>query len=76
MLSGAPLPDSVFAGAPVIDAWRPVLRNLQALMRGVAGRHALMTEVYGIDVERGFARNWSRFYRLGRPLVLARGKTQ
>jgi hypothetical protein len=63
MLSGAPLPVSLLAGAPVIDAWRPALRNDYALMGVVAchpavidGRQVLPSEVYAIDIERGFAR--------------------
>ena len=82
-LSGAPLTDAVLAGAPVLDAWRPALRSVHALVGVVAGHpgvadghHALTSELFAIDVERGFARTWSRFYQLGRPFVLADRRTQ
>ena len=83
MLAGAPLDDALLAGAPILDLWRPALRQVQALTGVVKGhpsvadgRQALTTEVYAIDLERGLARTWSRFYLLGRSFALDNGRLQ
>jgi len=83
MLAGAPLDDALLAGAPILNSWRPALRQVQALTGVVnghpliaGGRHALTSELYAIDLERGFARTWSRFYLLGRPFAIDNGRIQ
>jgi hypothetical protein len=62
------------AQAPVIDLWRPAVRTQTGLLGVVAGHpgiidghRALTTSIFAIDVDAGWARTWSRFYRLGRP---------
>jgi hypothetical protein len=82
MLTGAPIDDAVLAGAPVLDAWAPAFRTVQALTGIVTGHpgivdgHAALTsELFAIDPS-GWARTWSRYYVLKRPLALADGRLQ
>jgi hypothetical protein len=65
------------AGAPVIDLYRPAQRPATALIGVLVGhptvsnRHvAMTTEIFAIDPDAGWARSWSRFYALGRPVEL------
>lgn len=69
--------------APVIDLYRPAQRTATALIGVVAGhpsvrnRHVtLTTEVFAIDSDAGWARTWSRFYALGRPIDLGDRRRQ
>ena len=82
MLTGAPIDDAVLAGAPMLDAWQPALRTVQALTGivtghpGIAEGHtAITSELFAIDPSR-WARTWSRYYVLKRPLALADGRLQ
>jgi hypothetical protein len=70
---GAPPPAADLAQAPIIDLWRPAVCTQTGLLGVVAGhpriidgRSALTTSIFAIDVDAGWARTWSRFYRLGR----------
>ena len=74
--NGAPTAADL-ARAPVIDVYRPAQRAMGALIGVVTGhptvrdRHvALTTELFAIDCDAGWARSWSRFYALGRPIDL------
>jgi hypothetical protein len=62
------------ANAPTLIGYFPVARAAMALQGLVTGhpriqdgRFALTTEIFAIDSEAGWARSWSRFYRLGHP---------
>jgi hypothetical protein len=83
MTHGAEFSLATLSGAPVLDAWRPALRSVHALVGAVAGHPgiidghtAITSELFAIDVEAGWARTWSRFYALKRPFVLADGRLQ
>ena len=62
------------ASAPVIDCWLPAFRSSGALIGKISGhpnitsgRNGLTSQLFVIDPAMGWARTWSRFYRLGRP---------
>lgn len=66
------------AGAPVIDHWQPAVRPDHALIGFVtghptvrSGRPAVTSSLYAIDPVAGWARTWSRFYRLGEQVPFA-----
>ncbi len=80
--TGAPSADEL-SRAPVLDWWRPATRTAPALIGLVAGHPRLragattMTaELFAIDADAGWARTWSRVYRLGRPIDLPLGRLQ
>lgn len=58
--------------APQLDDWLPYVRGAGALT-GHVNQHPLLgsrrivtSEIYAIDHEAGWARSFSRFYRLGK----------
>ncbi len=69
---GAPDPDDL-RDAPILDAWRFALLPTRCLVGSVTG-HPLLgnsplmhtTPIFASDVEAGWVRTLSRFYRLGR----------
>ena len=68
--NGGPDP-AVLAAAPLLEWWRPARRFAPALIgvvyahpRIADGRASLTSEVYAIDPAAGWARTFSRFYRL------------
>jgi hypothetical protein len=72
--NGGPTPEQL-AAAPLLHLWRGTARDSAALTGLVFGhprladnRPALTTELFAIDIDAGWARSWSRFYRLGQPL--------
>ncbi len=79
---GSPSADDL-AAAPILDFWQPALRDGHAIF-GIVNGHpripddhtALTTDVFALDADAGWARTWSRFYRLGRPLDLDAGRRQ
>ncbi len=83
LASGAqPSPDAL-ADAPILDWWTPAQRTTGALMglvsghpRIARGHTGLTTELFAIDPVFGWARTWSRFYRLGRPVDVDLGRRQ
>ena len=69
------------ADAPVLDCWRPASRFAPALLGLVDGhpiiganRTTLTSELFAIDTDAGWARTWSRWYRLGDPLPSGDGR--
>lgn len=71
------------ADAPVLDRYVIVPRMRPALAGMVAGHPILgdrrlitTSEIYAIDCDAGWARTFSRFYRIGRPAGAARGRDQ
>jgi hypothetical protein len=75
--------DADLAGAPVIDLWRPAIRQCSTLIGLVTGhpligngRPTLTSHLFAIDAEAGWARTWSRYYRLGRSVDLQDGRPQ
>ena len=72
--NGGPTTEQL-AAAPLLSPWRGTTRSSPALTGLVFGhprladnRPALTTELFAIDIDAGWARSWSRFYRLGQPL--------
>jgi hypothetical protein len=67
----APTPAEIEA-APLLDGWALALAP-QTVLAGSVSSHPLLgtrplirtSPVYALDVERGWARTWSRFYQLG-----------
>jgi hypothetical protein len=62
------------ASAPVIDWWLPAFRSSGAFIGKISGRPnitngrtGVTSQLFVIDPAMGWARTWSRFYRLGRP---------
>ena len=62
------------AGATVIDCWLPTTRLAPALIGLVTGhprvgsesaKGTITSEVFAVNTTAGWARTWSRFYRLG-----------
>ena len=70
--TGQPSPEAL-ATAPMLDLWLHTKRTTSALA-GRVDEHPLLghrrlirtSDVFAIDPEMGWARTWSRFYRLGR----------
>ncbi|MDC9824841.1 hypothetical protein PRN20_13985 [Devosia sp. ZB163] len=64
-------PNGELEEAPSLNGWSPVMRPVGGLSGYVEGhpllgcRHVVTSEVFAIDAERGWARTFSRFYRLG-----------
>ena len=63
------------SGAPIIDMWRPASRFAPALLGVVDGhpvlkssRPKMTSELFAMDAAGGWARTWSRWYRLGNAL--------
>ena len=80
--SGGPSADDL-ARAPVLDWWRPATRTAPALIGLVAGHPRLRagattmtSDLFAIDADAGWARTWSRVYRLGRPVDFSLGRLQ
>jgi hypothetical protein len=80
--SGAPPADDLLR-APALDWWRPTTRTAPALIGLVAGHPRLRagattmtSELFAIDADAGWARTWSRLYRLGRPIDFSLGRLQ
>jgi len=80
--SGAPN-EIDLAAAPILDFWTPAIRQSAALAGVVAGhalirdgKMALTSHLFAIDRDHGWARTWSRYYRLGRPIASASGRQQ
>lgn len=76
----APNPDDL-AEAPVLDLYGETRRHAPAIVGIVAGhptlvgrRTLLTSEIFCLDRTEGWARSWSRFYRLGRPANLGGGR--
>ena len=70
---GAPT-EEMLAGAPILDHWIPVVAPAPCLVGSVSGHPRLgnrplihTSELYALDGAVGWARTWSRWYRLGRP---------
>ena len=62
------------SSAPLLDAWRvvdwPIAKCLVGTTTGhprLRGRLMRTSDVWALNVEEGWARTLSRFYRLGRP---------
>ncbi len=73
----APDPGAL-ADAPVLDLWRPARRPAVALL-GFAGAKRtvrLTTELFAIDSDAQWARTFSRWYALGRPVGVDLGRRQ
>ena len=75
--------DADLATAPILNMWRMAVRPDRALIgfvdghpSVVAGHTALTSGLYAIDTTAGWARTWSRFYLLGRPLDPIDGRQQ
>jgi hypothetical protein len=69
--------DADLADAPVLDRWVPISRMRPALAGMSVGQRLVQTsETYAVDFDRGWARTYSRFYRLGRPAGASRGRDQ
>jgi hypothetical protein len=82
ILHGSPT-DADLAGAPIIDLWKPAMRAGNALIGMVTGhpiigdgRVTITSDLFAIDEHAGWARTWSRFYRLGRRVDLITGRPQ
>jgi hypothetical protein len=64
-------PSSVLDEAPVLHDWDWALRPVPILAGDVVGhpllgcRDIVTSEVFALDTDRGWARTYSRFYRLG-----------
>lgn len=64
-------PNGELEDAPTLNGWSPVLRPVGALSGFVEDhpllgtRHVVTSEVFAMAAERGWARTFSRFYRLG-----------
>jgi hypothetical protein len=83
LLSHGQPSDADLAGAPIIDCWQSALRPQRALVGVVTGhpsigpgRPAVTSALYAFDPVAGWARTWSRFYRVGRPVDLPDGRRQ
>lgn len=69
-------PSAELAGAPIVSHWSWTSRKTSALAGFVEGHPILdskfivTSEVFAIDRQRGWARTFSRFYRLGPALPL------
>ncbi len=66
---------------PIIDMWRPARRFAPALIGLVAGHPILRSskpkmtsELFALDTDAGWARTWSRWYRLGDALPSGTGR--
>ena len=62
--------DLELANAPFINNWRVIQRAEPALVGLISGHpvvhgHGITSGLYVLDRELGFARTFSRFYRLG-----------
>ena len=79
---GGPSPADLRA-APLLDYWRLAHRPEPALIGLVHGhpllrdgRTTLTSLAVVLDADAGWARTWSRYYRLGRPADLTPGRSQ
>ena len=67
--------DAELNGAPTLNGWAPVMRPIGGLSGFVEGhpvlgtRHIVTSQLFAIDEQRGWARTFSRFYRLGDALA-------
>ena len=66
--------DADLLSAPVLNPWRPTTRQSTALLGVVTGHPlirdhglAITSDVFAIDPSAGWARSWSRLYRIGLP---------
>lgn len=71
--SGEPDPSSL-VDAPCLTGWMLATKPASSLVGSVAGhpllgdaRHIRTTPILALDVRNGWARTWSRFYRLKSP---------
>ncbi|WP_442754270.1 DUF6634 family protein [Methylocystis sp. JAN1] len=74
--------DADLVDAPFLDRFVVVPRMRPALA-GIATGHPILgdrrivsSELFAIDCDAGWARTFSRFYRIGRPAGAARGRDQ
>lgn len=66
--------DAMLRGAPILHSWSAAEGPAPYLIGSVVG-HPLLgdrpfihtSEIFAIDLGQGWARTWSRFYRLGTP---------
>jgi hypothetical protein len=82
---GAQPSTSDLAAAPLADWWRFTRRETLALIGVVSGhpsrpdgdpRTMVTSEIFALDLERGWARTLSRFYALGRPVPFRNRRAQ
>ena len=73
LLSGKRPSPADLAAAPIIDRWSFAARAEPCLMGVISshpeigeGRPGLTTTLYAVDLQSGWARTWSCYYRLGR----------
>lgn len=79
---GGPTADDL-ADAPVLDRF-VIVPRMRPSLAGIAAGHPVLSgdriirtsELFAIDSDAGWARTYSRFYRLGRPGGAARGRDQ
>ncbi|MDH2329076.1 ATP-dependent Lon protease [Cereibacter sp. SYSU M97828] len=74
--SKGPSPEEL-ASAPLLQNWRPLLdMSGVVVLWGHVENHPLLgndaittSRLFRLDTEQGFARTWSRWYRLGTPFT-------
>ena len=85
LAGGAQPLTSDLAAAPLADWWRFTRREALALIGVVSGhpsrpdgdpRTMITSEIYAIDLERGWVRTLGRYYALGRPVPFRDRRSQ
>lgn len=71
--NGAPS-ESMLSSAPILNSWAPAIAPTICLVGSVSGHPRLgcrplihTSELFAMDELAGWARTWSRWYRLGIP---------